>query len=122
MAYNIHHPLTDKYLSARHLDVTVATASGYAVVAGAGSLIGVKTVIEGAITTDDEVLNVYLNAADTGYDITIATASSAAGDEDSVDIPEGAVTVSENDVLTLVSANASGGTTAAAVTYIIRES
>ena len=121
MAYNGKRPFTHKYLSAAHADVTVATASGYAVVAGQGYLTTVKTVIHGAITGANETLNIYKNGVDTTYDITVAYSGSAAGDVDSVDIPERAVPVVEGDYLTIVSANASGGTTSATVTYVIAE-
>jgi hypothetical protein len=122
MSYPNKRTLADKYLTARHADITVATASAYAVLAGQGDLIGVRTVTEGAITGADETLNVYKNGVDTGYDITVALTGAAAGNVDSVDIPVGAVSLKDGDYLTLVSANASGGTIAAGVTYIIRES
>lgn len=121
MAYPGKRPLTDKYYNARHADITVATVSGYAAVVAQGNLIRVQTVTEGAITGADETLNVYKNGSDTGYDIVVALTGAAAGNVDSVDIPVGSVTVEDGDYLTLVSANASGGGIAAAVTYVVRE-
>lgn len=114
-------PLADKYYNARHADITVATPSAYVAIASQGDLINVRTVIEGAITAADETLNIYKNGSDTGYDITVATSGSAAGDVDFVDIPVGAVPVAAGDYLHIVSANASTGTKAATVTYTVRE-
>lgn len=122
MAYPNKRPWTDKYYTAQHADITVATVSGYAVIAGQGDLVSIRTVIAGAITAADETLTLYKNAVATNYTITVAATGSAAGVVDQVDIPVGAVTVQDGDVLTLVSANASTGTIAAAVTYVVRES
>lgn len=114
-------PLSDRTYTAQHADVTVATASAYAVMVAPGWVQKVMTVIDGAITGADETLNLYKNGSDTGADITITQSGSAAGDVDYVELDFNDVTVIEGDVLTLVSANASGGTTAAAVTYIVRD-
>ena len=113
--------LAEKYYTARHADVTVATASAYAVVAAQGDVVQVGVVIEAAITGADETLNLYKNGVDTTIDVTITQSGSAAADNFATDIRPGAVSVGKGDVLTLVSANASGGTTAAAVTYVVRE-
>ena len=121
MAYPRKRPYSRTIYNARHSDVTVATASAYAPIVAQGSLTRVSTCLEGAITGADETLNVYKNGADTGYDITITQSGSAAGDVDSVDIPPDTVPVADGDYLTLVSANASGGTIAAAVTYEVQE-
>jgi len=121
MAIRKTRPLFDKYLLARHADITAATASAYAAVHGAGSLIGVKIVSEAAISTADETLTVYQNGVTTGYTITVVQSGSAAGTVDEVVIGDGAVVVTQDDVLSLVSSNASSGGCAAAVTYIVRE-
>lgn len=121
MAYPDKRPLTDKYYTAYHADITVATASGFVAVAGQGELIAVYSVTHGAIATADETLNIYKNGADTTYDITVAVSGAAAGDVDSVAIPPGAVTVQAGDSLHIVSANASSGTIPATVTYVVRE-
>lgn len=121
MAYPNKRPLTDKYYTAYHADVTAATASGFVAIAGQGELISVRCVIYGAISSADETLNVYKNGVDTGYDIVITQSGSAAGDVDSVDIPAGAVTVQDGDVLHIVSANASSGTVVGNITYVVRE-
>lgn len=122
MAYPNKRPLYDKYYTAYHADITVATESGFAGICGQGELIGVRSATYGAITGADETLNIYKNGVDTGYDITVALTGAAAGNFDSVDIPPGSVTVEDGDVLSIVSANASGGAIAATITYIVRES
>lgn len=121
MAYPLKLALHERVYTAYHADVTVAAASGYAVMGGRGAVIKVQTVITGAIGTAAETLTVTKNGTATTYTITIEDTSSAAGDVDSVDIPEGSLTVEAGDVLTLVSANDSSGTVPAAVNYIVRE-
>lgn len=121
MAYPRKRPFSRVIYTARHADITVATASGYAAVTAQGSLVRVSVVTEGAITGADETLNVYKNGVDTTYDITVVQSGAAAGDTFSVDIPPDTVPVADGDYLTLVSANASGGTIAAAVTYEVQE-
>lgn len=121
MAYPRKRPYSRVNYTARHADITVATASAYAVITAQGSLVRVSVVTEGAITGANETLNVYKNGVDTTYDITVVQDGAAAGDVFSVDINPDTVPVADGDYLTLVSANASGGTIAAAVTYEVQE-
>lgn len=121
MAYPARLTLADRVYAVAHANVTAATASGFCAVEGRGEVIRFSSVILGAITGANETLNLYKNGTDTGYDITVTQASSAAGDYDSTDIAPGALTVEAGDVLSVVSANASGGDVGATIHYVVRE-
>ena len=121
MAYPNKVPLADKYYTSRHADVTVAAASAYVGINGQGEVKRVIVVLEGAITGADETLTLYKNGSATSYTCTVTQSGSAAGDIDVIEVTPGGVTVEDGDYLTLVSSNASGGTTAAMVTYVVRE-
>lgn len=105
----------DYYLSDRLSDISTA-GQIYTVAPEGGTLKKVQTVLNGAITGADAVLTVKVNGTSAGT-ITVANASSAAGDQDELDcdinVPEGAAIELETN----------GGSTNAVsigVSYLIR--
>lgn len=101
----------------RHVKINdVSTAqSAYFVADVAGTLSGIKTVINGAIATADAVITAEINGtAVTDSAVTIANSGSAAGDVDT-STPSAANTVAVDDVLEVITDGASTNTVTADV-------
>lgn len=98
---------------------TCGAAASYLVgpIVGAGRLVDVQTVIDGAITTADEVCTVTHNGESVGT-VTITQSGSAAGDVDTLGLSEDRY-LSDGDYLKLAFDNASGGTALVATTVVI---
>jgi hypothetical protein len=111
--------LNDYFLSVKLSDVSTAS-SAYVVAPDAGKIIKIYSVLGGAIATADAEITTEINGvAVTGGAITIATASSAAGDVDSAE-PTAANSVQEGDVIEIITDGASTNTVPAEFTVIIR--
>jgi len=111
--------LNDYFLTVKLDDVSTA-GSAYVVAPDAGKIIKIQSVLGGAIATADAEITTEINGtAVTGGAITIATASSAAGDVDNAQ-PTALSSVSEGDVIEIITNGASTNTVAATFTVIIR--
>jgi len=111
--------LNDYFLTVKMDDVSTA-GSVYVVAPDGGKIIKIQSVIDGAIATADAGITTEINGvAVTGGAITIANASSAAGDVDSAE-PTAANSVEEGDVIEIITDGASANTVAATFTIIIR--
>jgi len=111
--------LNDYFLTVKMDDVSTA-GSVYVVAPDGGKIIKIQSVIDGAIATADAGITTEINGvAVTGGAITIANASSAAGDVDSTE-PTAANSVEEGDVIEIITNGASANTVAATFTIIIR--
>lgn len=98
----------------------ISTAGSYWVVSPyAGTIKKVYTVINGAITVADAGITLKIGGTPvTGSAITIANASSAAGDVDS-STPSAANTVTAGQAIEVVTDGASTGTVSAVVSIVI---
>jgi len=111
--------LNDYFLTVKMADVSTA-GSVHVVAPDNGKIIKVMSVIDGAIATANAGITTKINGtAVTGGAITIANASSAAGDVDSAE-PTAANAVSEGDYISFTTDGASTNTVAATFTVIIR--
>ena len=111
--------LNDYFLTVKLSDVSTA-GSAYVVAPDAGKIIKIYSVLGGAIATADAGITTKINGtAVTGGGITIANASSAAGDVDTAE-PTAANSVSEGDYISFTTDGASTNTVAATFTVIIR--
>jgi len=111
--------LNDYFLTVKLSDVSTAS-SAYVVAPDAGKIIKIYSVLGGAIATANAAITTEINGvAVTGGAITIATASSAAGDVDSAE-PTAANSVQEGDVIEIITDGASTNTVPAEFTVIIR--
>ncbi len=112
-------PLNDYFLCTDLADISTATTA-YVVVPDGGEVVKILTVISGAIATADAVLTASINgtAITTGV-VTVATASSAAWDQDSAE-PTAANSVNEGDVISIVTDGASTNTVPVGITFVIR--
>jgi hypothetical protein len=102
-------------LAAEFTDIGTAETLTF-VVPAPGFLRKVQTVLDGAITGADETVTVSRNGSALSPTITIANASSAAGD---VDFAEYYTGVAEGDRITVASAGSSTGATGCAVTVTL---
>lgn len=94
-------------------------ASHWLVIPIAGDITKVYTVIDSAIGTADETITVEIGGTPlTNGTITITQSGSAAGDVDSA-TPTAANTVTAGQVIEIISAGNSTGTTAATVTVLV---
>lgn len=111
--------LNDYFLTVKMADVSTA-GSVHVVAPDDGKIIKVMSVIDGAIATDDAGITTKINGtAVTGGAITIANASSAAGDVDSAE-PTAANSVEEGGVIEIITDGASTNTIPVEFTIIIR--
>jgi len=111
--------LNDYFLTVKMADVSTA-GSVYVVAPDAGKIIKIYSVLGGAIATADAAITTEINGvAVTGGAITIATASSAAGDVDSAE-PTAANSVEEGGVIEIITDGASTNTIPVEFTIIIR--
>lgn len=112
-------PLNDYTVVAELDDISTASTT-YVVAPSAGRVIKIYSVIHGAIATADADLTASINGtAITGGVITVATASSAAGDVDEA-TPSAANDVSEGDTLRIATDGASTGTVRCTITFVVR--
>lgn len=109
-------PLYDRYMTAQIADVSTAEAVVIPVL-GRGRLKHVKTVLGGAITTANSTVTVSVNGVSKGT-ITVAYASSAAGDVDTLDLD---VPVDEGDWITVATDGGSSTAAKLGIGLIIRE-
>jgi hypothetical protein len=106
-------------VSTRIADVSTAS-SAYAVAPVAGDIVAIYTVLGGAISGADSVVTAAIaGVAITGISITVAQASSAAGDVDS-DVPTALYTATAGQLLTATTDGASTGTATLDVFFVIR--
>ena len=106
-------------LNVTEIDISTA-GSVFVVSPTAGKIEKIYSVIDGAIATADTDITTEINGvAVTGSLITIATASSAAGDVDS-SIPTGANIVNAGDVIEIITDGASTNTVSATYTVVIK--
>lgn len=112
-------PFSYKFLNAYMADVS-ADSSAFVAVPCQGELIGVRSVLYGAITGANATVTIKVNGtAVTNGTLTITQSGSAAGDVDSVDF--GAVAVKDGDYIEFDSDGGSSTTAAMMFTAIIRE-
>ena len=111
--------LNDYFLTARLDDVSAASSVNIAV-PDDGKIIKIISVLGGAITTANSTVTTAINGtAVTGGTLTIAHASSAAGDIDTAE-PTAANNVEEGDYITITSDGGSSTTQPLDITVIIR--
>lgn len=110
--------LNQAYLTMEIEDISTA-GQMYVVAPCAGTISTIYSVINGAIATSDATLTGKINgAAITNGTITVATASSAAGDVDSC-TPTAANTVAAGDVIEVETNGASTNTVKCGITIVI---
>lgn len=111
--------LNDYFLTVKMADVSTA-GSVFVVAPDSGKIIKINSVLGGAIATANAAITTEINGvAVTGGAITIATASSAAGDVDSAE-PTAANSVEEGGVIEIITDGASTNTIPVEFTIIIR--
>lgn len=111
--------LADKYYFIEMDDVSAASSAWCPIVAQ-GELIGLRSILHGAITGANATITVEINGnAVSGATLTIAQSGSAAGDIDSVDFP--AYPVKDGDKLEIITDGASSTTARATFVAIVRE-
>lgn len=105
-------------ITTRIADISTAS-SAWVVAPHAGNVVKIYSVIDGAITAADAVLTPKIaTVAITGGAITIATASSAAGDVDS-STPSAANAVTAGQAIEIATDGGSTGTVSAVITLVI---
>jgi hypothetical protein len=111
--------LNDYFLTVKMADVSTA-GSVFVVAPDSGKIIKINSVLGGAIATANAAITTEIDGvAVTGGAITIATASSAAGDVDSAE-PTAANSVEEGGVIEIITDGASTNTIPVEFTIIIR--
>lgn len=116
MALPVPRPLTEVVVGAYWSDISTA-GSAFAVAPCKGRIVRVYSVIYAAITVADATWTVEINGtAITGISVTVANASSAAGDVDS-DEPTAVSTSLVTEGATIEFVNAAGSTTTCPVMF-----
>jgi hypothetical protein len=109
----------NQYAVTCQIDDISSAASFWVVAPHAGTIAKVYTVINGAISVADAVITLEIGGTlVTGSTVTIATASSAAGDVDS-STPSAANTVTAGQAIEVITDGGSTGTVKAEVTILI---
>lgn len=120
MALPVNTPSNEVVVKVQqHADVSTA-GSSFAPSPVRGTLVRGYSVLGGAITTADTTWTVEVNGVAVTGTCTIATASSAAGDIDTVDFSGAATSVNQGDSLEVVWAGESDTTATGDVWLVIR--
>lgn len=116
MPYPYIPPLTSRFITVEIADISTASQK-YVVPGFDGKVVGIKSVINGAIATSDAVLTPKINGTTiTDGAITVANSGSAAGDVDS-SVPSAENYFSEDDALEIETDGASTNTVEVVVTF-----
>lgn len=111
--------LNDYFITAEIEDVSTASST-FVTVPDGGKIIKIFSALQGAISGGDAALSFEIGGtAVAGGGITIANASSAAGDVDSSE-PTGANSINEGEAIEMITDGGSTGTAKAVITFVIR--
>lgn len=120
MAYTELHPLSEVQVTCHSPSVATSPIVGYTRAPFRGKVVKVWSIIADAITVGDATVAVAINGtAITGGSITIANASSAAGDFDSA-TPTALNLVNEDDVISFTPSGATGTNVSVTFGAVIR--
>ena len=111
--------LNDYFITAEIEDISTASSTFVAIPDG-GKVVKILTALQGAISGADAAITFEVGGtAMTNSAITVANASSAAGDVDSSE-PTAANSVEEGDAIEMITDGASATACEAVITFVIR--